>query len=202
MLDALLMYLSDFLMFMPETWDRLVARYHQDIWPIQIPTVMAGFGMLWLMFYRRVYSDRLINSGLCVFWLWVGVVFHFKYFTTISWAAWGFGGLFILQAVLHLLFGVVFNKIQFQLPGQHSMINRFGVIVILLSLLVVPLATAINASDWTQSQIAGISPDATSLATIGFMLSAKPGARGVWMLLPILWLLISLAQSWTMTAGG
>lgn len=202
-IEALWLFLSDFLMFEPQTWTRLIARYQQDWWPFQSIALLLGVVLLWLLYYRPRQADRLINAGLCLCWLWVGLVFHLQYVATISWAAWGFAGLFITQGVLFLLFGVLGGQLTYLSPSAktRSNINRFAIMVIVFSLAIYPLITAALAGDWMQSSIFGLSPDATSLATMGFMLAAKPGVRGLWLLLPVLWLIISIFMGWVMAGS-
>lgn len=194
MIDSFLLYLSDFLMFTPEIWARLLTRYHQDMWPLPLFTVLLGGFLLWLIYYRPQHCDRMINAGLCVCWLWVGFVFHFNYFSTITWAAFGFAGLFILQALLYLCFGVMFNKLQYQDINDHSLVNKMGVFIVVFSLIAFPLLTGLHANDWSQAHVFGLSPDATCLVSIGFILCAKPVARGFWLILPLVWCVINVAQ--------
>jgi hypothetical protein len=217
MMESLLLFLSDFLMFMPQTYTRLIARYHQDLWPWQIIALISGVLLLLLIWYRpahdhltrldlprsrlnydRLNYDRLINAGLCVCWLWVGLVFHFEYFTTITWVAWGFGGLFVLQGGLFLCFGVVLDKIQYQHRHNRSLIHRSGLVLVLFALFIWPVITALNTGHWLQASTFGFSPDATCIGTMGFILLAK--SRRVWwcLLLPVIWGFISAALVWTM----
>ena len=199
-MESLLLFLSDFLMFLPETWSRLVSGYHQDFWPLQIFALLSGLWILWLVFHPSARSDRLISTVLCASWSWVGAVFHFQYFSTISWAAWAFGGLFLLQAALFLVFGVMLNKIRY-LPAP-SMTRRVAVFIVLFALLGWPAITAAVSGDPAQAGFFGLSADATSLATIGFILFARPVYRWLLLPLPLIWGLISIALSWTMAAAA
>lgn len=189
-------------MFTPEIWFRLVERYQLELWPLQLVTLSLGGWMLWQVYYRPANSSRAINMVLSVCWAWVGWVFHFNYFATINFAALGFGGLFLLQAVMLLYFGVFKQKPQFQHRKMFNLGNRFGVFLVVFSLLALPILAAVIAGKMAQADVFGLSPDATALATIGFILMAKRGGRKRLLLLPMIWAIVSALQMWTISGVG
>lgn len=68
--------LSDFLMFSPGTYWRLIELYNRDIWPAQLLAFAAGAGALWLAAVRRTATDRWLWVLLASAWLWVAWAFH------------------------------------------------------------------------------------------------------------------------------
>ncbi len=199
MIELIRLFLADFLMFQPQTYQRLLANYNQTLWPMQLVALLLGLALLWLLFKRPKQADRLINTGLCICWLWVGVVFHLQYFASINWAAWGFGALFMLQAALLLLFGVLLNKVTYQ--HVQTPVSRFGLLVFLFALVVYPLLTALMAGDWAQGHYFGTSADGTCLATMGLLMIVKSGWRWLLAVLPVIWLVISVVMGWVLSAN-
>src|SRR6185369_9229836 len=95
--------LSDFLMFSPEIYWRLVARYNRDLWPLQLPALAAGWIALWLAIAPRPGSQRITALILAAAWLWTGWAFHWQRFAAINWAAEYLAIAFGVQAVLLLV---------------------------------------------------------------------------------------------------
>jgi hypothetical protein len=55
----------------------------------------------------------------------MGIVYHLVFFTAINKAAYLFGGLFIIQGILFLIYGVLQNKLSF-----HFQRDKYGITVI------------------------------------------------------------------------
>lgn len=94
--------LSDFLMFSPRTYWRLVELYNHDVWPAQLAGLAVGFAALWLAASRRAGAGRVLAALLAVAWLWVGWAFHWQRYATINWAAQYFAVAYAIQAGLLL----------------------------------------------------------------------------------------------------
>lgn len=83
----------------PFTTDQFLdvfARYNVAVWPVQLFVYLLGVLCIVLALRRATYSSRIISLILSLFWLWMGVVYHFLFFSKINQAAWMFGALLIL----------------------------------------------------------------------------------------------------------
>jgi hypothetical protein len=57
----------------------LFERYNLSIWPLQLVGHLAGLIVLVLMLIRWKHSQTAVFAFLAVFWVFIGVVFHFMY---------------------------------------------------------------------------------------------------------------------------
>ena len=79
--------LSDFLLFSPRTYYRLLELYNVAIWPAQIAGGAIGLGVVALLAAKRGRRDRLIAGLLAACWLWIAWAFHYQRYAQINWAA-------------------------------------------------------------------------------------------------------------------
>ena len=99
--------LSDFLLFSPRTYYRLLESYNAAIWPAQV--LALGVGVLLALFGSRPGPARSRASAalLAAGWFWVAIAFLWRRYATINWAAVYFGWAFLLEAALFLVFGAI-----------------------------------------------------------------------------------------------
>ena len=114
-------------------------QYNISVWPMQIIWVVLALIATYFSIFKKSYSDKIIVSVLAFLWLWMGIVYHLIYFSSINKAAIFFGSLFIIQALLLFYFGIIKDKLKFQFS-----LNRYGVtglVLILYALIIYPLLT-------------------------------------------------------------
>lgn len=189
--------LSDFLMFSPRTYWRLVDLYNRDVWPAQILAVAAGLLLLYFTGAQRPGARRAAAALLALAWLWVGWAFHWQRYATINWSAAYLALAFVLQALLLAISGLV-APAGHALPGT-SMLRNLGWMLALGGLLLYPLMAWAGGRPWTQAEVFGVMPEPTALVTLGFLLaSGHPHAR--WLcIVPVLALLIGAATLWLLS---
>jgi len=86
-------------------------HYNLSVFPAQILLYVLAVVTVILSIKRTISSDRILNLILAFFWLWMGIVYHLLFFTTINKAAYLFGGLFIIEGSLFIYFGIIKKKI-------------------------------------------------------------------------------------------
>lgn len=189
--------LSDFLMFSPRTYWRLVELYNRDFWPLQLLLLAAGTAALWLVATRPAHGFRWIALGLSAAWLWVGWAFLWQRYATINWAAQYVALAFAAQAALLLAAGVVCRPAS-RPPG--AAVRGFGWLLAVAGLLY-PLVGLAAGRPWVQAEVFGMAPEPTALFTLGLLLlSGQPVSRAGRTLLfaiPLLCLLLGAATAWT-----
>ena len=188
--------LSDFLLFSPRTYYRLLELYNIDIWPAQIVALALGAVILALLRRDGVRQARVIAAILAGCWLWVAWAFHLHRYATINWAAPYFATGFAIEALLLLWMGLVRGQLRFR-PGS-DIASRVGLGIFIFALLGQPLMGPLLGRPWTQVEIFGVAPDPTAVATLGLLLTAVGRARWTFLLLPVLWCAVSGATLWTM----
>jgi hypothetical protein len=187
---------SDFLLFAPRTYYRLVETYNIESWPWQAVAIAAALALVALAWRRARHAGRIVALVLAFAWGAVAWRFHWERYATINWAAVYFAGAFALQAALLAWIGLV-GGLDY---GGTSRRRRYaGLALIVAALAVLPFAALAAGRPWRQLEIAGLSPDPTAILTLGLLLVAR---RAHWALyvVPVLWCLASGLTLWTMKA--
>lgn len=89
--------------------------YNLTIWPFQIFLVVLALIAIFLTVYRTKHSGVIISSILLFYWLWMGLVYHFAFFSKINPLAYVFAGLFVFQGLLFFFFGIARESLNFKL---------------------------------------------------------------------------------------
>jgi hypothetical protein len=189
--------LSDFLLFSPRTYYRMIERHNEGIWPAQLLTMALGIGILGALRKPSATPGRIIAGILALLWMWVAWAFLLYRYATINWAIKYVVPFFVLEALLLVWWGVIGGKLSFAV--RPTAIGRLGTALFVLSLLLYPALAVIVGRPWNQAEVFGIAPDPTAIATVGLLLLTS---RLRWGLLPVplLWCGITAATLWAMSA--
>jgi hypothetical protein len=185
---------SDFLLFAPRTYYRLVEAYNAQSWPWQVVAITAALVLVALAWRRSKHAGRIVAFVLAVAWAAVGWRFHWNRYATINWAAVYFAAAFALQGALLAWAGVA-GALDY---GGTSRRRRYaGLALIVTALAVLPFAALAFGRPWRQLEVPGLSPDPTAILTLGLLLLAR---RARWFLyaIPVLWCAASGLTLWTM----
>jgi hypothetical protein len=185
--------LSDFLMFSPATYWRVVERYNRDVWPLQVVMLVVGVCLLWLVAARRPMTPKVVPAVLAAVWAWVGWAFHAERYAQINWAAEYFAWAFWVQAALLLVFAATGSGDE---RTGRSKAGVTGMVLAVIGVLLYPLAAGMTSGDWARAEVFGVMPDPTALATLGLILAMVRPHR-VWIaIIPVLWLAVGAATRW------
>lgn len=188
--------LSDFLLFAPRTYYRVIELYNADIWPAQLVALVVGIAILGLARGEGRGRGRAIAAMLAVCWAWVAWMFHFQRYATINWAATWFAAAFGLEALLLMVVGVICDRLRF--AATSGPIAHAGLALVLLGLFVQPLLGLLAGRNWSQAEMFGVTPDPTAVVTLGLLLRASRPVD-VWLaLIPLFWCLVGGAFLWMM----
>ncbi len=181
--------LSDFLMFSPRTWLRLL-EMHNSHWSwLRFFSPLPLLLMLW----PAGRHAALLLAGMA--WVFVAWAFHWQRFADVNWAANYFALAFALQGLLLAVLALSPRRKQAATPDAQA---RLGWLLIVLALLYPLLALALGRP-LAQSESFGLMPDPTALATLGLALCVR-GKLLRWLALPIplLWCAVTGATLWTL----
>jgi hypothetical protein len=186
--------LSDFLMFSPRVYWRLVDSYNRDIYPAQIVAVGAGLVLLWMTVVARPGSGRIVAAMLALAWGWVGWAFHWQRYATINWAATYLAVAFWFEAGLLIILAVFHAGDRVRVPRARA--RSIGLTMAVGGLLAYPLASLASGHSWGQAEVFGVMPEPTALATLGLLLAGtQPHAK--WLsIVPVLSFAVGMATLW------
>ena len=193
--DWLSYRLSDLLLFSPRTYYRMFELYHQELWPAQL--LVVGIAIPIGLRLRRddAWADAPISAFLAACWLWVGAVFHLQRYAPINWAARYFAAAFVLQAALLFWGGVQRRSIHF--ASRRNGNSSVAAVLVATAIIAPPLAGRATERTWSQVELFGLTPDATTLATIALLATAPRAPR--WLLIvPLAWCLVGGATLWAL----
>jgi Family of unknown function (DUF6064) len=177
---------EDFLLFSPRVYWRMFESHNAALWPLHVITLAAGLIIL-LFVARRPGMGRWVSLILAVLWIFVGWSFLWNRYATINWAAVYVAPAFIVEGVL-LLVASLLNGLAFDRRRPSDWI---GYLILGFALVGQPLLAPLQGRGWTSSEVFGIAPDPTAMATLGVLLLAR-GRLLPWLLpIPALWCLLS-----------
>ncbi|MEJ8836008.1 DUF6064 family protein [Ramlibacter sp. AN1133] len=159
--------LSDFLMFSPQVYWRLVARHNAAWWPAQGPALAVVLALPLLL---RAGSDarRITLVIVAMGWAWVGWAFHWRLYSEIFLAAPWVALACALEALLLLgAAGIPLRSGAAPAPGVPCWL-------LLAAALLYPLLAPLTGHPWAEAEVAGFMPEPTALATLGVL----AGLRG------------------------
>jgi uncharacterized protein DUF6064 len=182
---------------LPFTVDQFLGvfeKYNQAIWPMHVVAYILGIVALVLVVKKMPYSDRAISVILALFWAWVGIVYHLMYFSAINGAALVFGVLFIVQAVLWLVFGVIRPKLSFQ--WETNPYTVVGAVMIVYAMLVYPILGTLLGHGYPRSPSFGVAPCPMIIFTFGLLLLTNAKVPKSLLVIPFLWSLLGVSASY------
>jgi hypothetical protein len=68
----------------------IIREYNTSIFPMQIILNLLALVSIILAIIKSNYTNKFISITLGFFWLWMGIVYHFIFFTKINPAAFVF----------------------------------------------------------------------------------------------------------------
>jgi hypothetical protein len=173
---------------MPFTIDQFIGlfeEYNRAIWPMQALAYLLGIVALFLVFYKRRFSERIVSGVLAFFWVWTGVAYHLMFFTGINPLAWGFGGAFVLQGILLFYEGVIQREISFRFRSDFY--SYLGIFFILYAMIIYPVIGELLGRSYPRSPSFGLTPCPAGIFTFGiFLLANDPFPRHL-LMIPFLW---------------
>ena len=181
--------LSDFLLFSPRTYYRLLERHNEALWPAQFLAAGLGLGILGLLRRPTTGQGRLISAILALLWIWVSWAFVWKRYATINWAASYVAPLFAIEVLLFFWVGVARGGLVFR-PRRNGA-GVIGIALFVFALAFYPVLAPLAGRPWAQAEIFGLAPDPTVIATLGLVLMLEGGVRWALLAVPTLWCLFS-----------
>jgi hypothetical protein len=180
---------------MPFTIDEFMnvfKLYNQAVWPVQIFLNILALGAIFYAFKIYSHGDKLISGILGFFWLWIGLVYHIGYFSSINTAAYIFGILFIIQGLLFITSGSVKNNLSFNFPNNTY--GYTGALFTIYALIIYPILGYNLGHIYPQSPTFGL-PCPTTIFTFGLLLWTDKRIPKYVLIIPVLWALIGFSAA-------
>lgn len=178
--------------FTVEDFLAVFENYNKAVYPMHIVLYLLAATVVFLSVKGKFWSDKTISGILSFFWLWMGIVYHFIFFTVINKAAYLFGGLFVLQGALFFWKGVYQNKLNYQLTK--NLYGLMGLVLFVFSLIVYPVISYSLGHVYPAGPTFGL-PCPTTIFTFGIFLLFNRKYPKVILIIPFIWALIGFSAS-------
>jgi hypothetical protein len=172
--------------FTIEQFFEVFQNYNSSVFPFQLIFIIIGIVSVFLIHGKKDITSKLITGFLGFLWLWIGIVYHVVFFTSINKAAYGFGGLFIIQGVL-MIIELFKNRLEFEFKG--SVIQYFGYFFIVFGLFIYPIISYFLEGSFEKTISLGL-PCPTTIFTFGFFMLTKARFPKYLLIIPTLWAII------------
>ncbi len=178
-------------MRIPFTIERFLGifeQYNLAIWPTQIVAYIIGALALAAIMMRLKAGTRIASLVLTCMWLVNGALYHLMFFSPINKAAWLFGALFIVQALLFLFFGTIRN----QLPAnkRYDAFSIIGLLFIAYAMAIYPILGILAGHGYPNAPMFGVAPCPTTIFTFGILLCMSGRIPGYLLIIPFLWAVV------------
>ncbi len=178
--------------FSAEQFLGVFEQYNRAVWPMPLLFYVVALLLVVLAVRPRPGPGRWIGGLLALLWAWMGVVYHWSFFTAINPAAYLFGALFVLQAALFVAAaatrsGLVF-RVHRDVPGV------VGAVLIGYALVVYPLLGALAGHPFPRGPTLGL-PCPTVIFTFGLLLWAAASVPPWLLVIPALWSLLGVSAA-------
>lgn len=167
-------------------------KYNLSVWPMQIVLVLVAILAIILSIRKINRSDNIISLVLGFFWLWIGIVYHLAFFTSINKAAYFFGALYIIQGLLFLFVGGLKSKLSFKFePNSYGII---GSLFILYALIIYPGLGYFFGHVYPKNPTFGL-PCPTTIFTFGLLLWTDKNVPKYVLAIPLIWSIIGFGAA-------
>lgn len=177
--------------FTSEQFFRVFEQYNEAVWPAQVVLYIAAASAFYLILRPCENSNKVVSGILALFWLWMGIIYHWLFFASINPAARLFGILFVLQGLIFIYEGIIRNNLTFSFSkGWRS---ATGILLMLFGPLIYPILGYFLGHTYPSSPTFGL-PCPTTIFTIGALLLANRPPRYV-AIIPVLWSAIGFSAA-------
>lgn len=167
----------------------VILRYNEAVWPMPVVLYLVAGALIWLA-ARPGDRGRVVTGILALLWAWMGVAYHWLFFTGINPAAWVFGGFFVLQALLFIIAGGRGLSFRFQADA----FGWTGVAFMVYGLVLYPLVGALAGHGYPGGPTFGL-PCPTTIVTFGALLWATTRVPTWLVAIPAVWSLIGTSAA-------
>ena len=178
--------------FTIEQFFSVFEKYNLSVWPMQIVLVLIAIVAMILSIRKIKRADKIISIVLGFFWLWIGTIYHFAFFTSINKAAYLFGALFIIQGLLFLFVGGLKSKLSFKFQ-----LNSYGIIgslFILYALIIYPVLGYCFGHVYPKNPTFGL-PCPTTIFTFGLLMWTDKIVPKYILVIPLIWSIIGFGAA-------
>jgi hypothetical protein len=171
----------------------IFGRGNAAIWPMQLVWYASAVAMIGLAFWSSRRASQLICLLAAAYFAWVGIVFFgvidsdMGVLDGVIKLAWLWAAIFILEALLFLVAGIVRRDLVF--APLWNLSSVLGALIMFYALVAYPIIGLLSGHPLHALPMFGLAPCPTTIFFFGLLLWAQPPAPKYLLLLPLAWAL-------------
>lgn len=173
--------------FTPDQFFTVFTQYNAAVWPAQLIFYFLGFLAVGLALQQLIPANKIISLILSLFWLWMGIVYHYVFFSTVNRAAVILALFFVLQGILFIIAGVLKHRLAFRFRLDTYGIT--GVAFFIYALIIYPALGYVLGHRYPATPTFGV-PCPTTIFTFGLLLWTDRRIPLYLLPIPLAWSLI------------
>ena len=179
--------------FTSEEFFKVIENYNTFFFPLQLVFIVLTLIALWFIAKKIKQQRRLVHVILAFFWIWMGIAYHWIFFSSINPAAYGFAILFVVQGLFFFVSGFSKrNKWDYQLEkGTRS---TLALVLIAFAIVIYPLIGYLIGEPVAEVPSMGL-PCPTTIFTFGVLIARKGRFPFYLLVIPLLWSLIGFTAA-------
>jgi hypothetical protein len=170
----------------------VMKSYNNSIYPLQYILCLLAALIIILSFLRSSEINVQASLVISYLWLWMGIVYHWFFFSEINPAAYVFSIAFIVQGLLFLYAGVIRKELSFgYIRGVYG---NTGAIFLVYALIIYPVLSHFLGHRYPFTPTFGL-PCPTTIFTFGMLLWTSGKIPAYLLIIPVLWSLIGTSAA-------
>ncbi|SFN80150.1 DUF6064 family protein [Salegentibacter flavus] len=178
--------------FTTEQFFEIIEKYNLAVFPVQLIILLLGILSVIILHSNINSKNKLIGGFLGVLWIWIGIAYHFTFFTEINKAAYVFGGFFVLQGLIFLIETFSRKKLEFEFNGKIT--DYIAYFFIVFAIVIYPVLIYFLENSLEKIITLGL-PCPSTILTFGFLMLTKPKLSKYIVTIPVLWTIVGTSAA-------
>ena len=176
----------------PFTIDQFLSvfeRYNIAVWPAQLFFYAIGLSAIYFACQQRRDFSKSVAIILTMFWIWMGLVYHVWFFSSINRSALLFAVFFVLQGILFFMAGVLKSNLRFRF--RRDLLGITGSVFLIYALVIYPALGYWLGHRYPTAPTFGL-PCPTTIFTFGMLLWTTRRVPLYVLAIPLAWSFIGI----------
>jgi hypothetical protein len=154
--------------------------------------ILLGILSVILLHSKKESKNKLIGGFLGILWIWIGIAYHFAFFTEINKAAFLFGGLFVLQGLFFLLETFSRKKLEFEF--SEKTMDFVAYFFLIFGIVIYPILLFFLENSLEMTITLGL-PCPSTILTFGFLMLTSSKLSKYLLIIPALWTIVGTSAA-------
>jgi len=178
--------------FTTEQFFEIIEKYNLAVFPAQLIVILLGILSVILLHSKKESKNKLIGGFLGILWIWIGIAYHFAFFTEINKAAYLFGGLFVLQGLFFLFETFSRKKLEFEFSGKFM--DYVAYFFLIFGIVIYPILLFFLENSLETTITLGL-PCPSTILTFGFLMLTSTKLSKYLLIIPALWTVVGTSAA-------